>query len=98
MNKKALITGASSGIGKALAVEFAKQGFDLLLTARNAERLSLLADELSAQFKTNVEVFAADLSKPHDVEELILFAGEHDISVLVNNAGFGIKETSLKRK
>ncbi len=91
MNKKAFITGASSGIGKALAVEFAKRGFDLLLTARDTNRLETLADELKDRFGINAEIFAADLSAPDDFEKLVRWAGEYDVDVLVNNAGFGVK-------
>lgn len=100
MNKKALITGASSGIGKALAVEFAKHGFDLLLTARNGERLASLADELRDRYGVDVVMSVADLANAENLESLINLAASESIDVLVNNAGFAVKgdftETAIR--
>lgn len=61
LRKTALITGASSGIGKALAFEFAKDGYDVVLAARSIEKMKSLANELHSHFKVNVIVISADL-------------------------------------
>jgi len=87
----ALITGASSGIGKELAVALAARGHELILVARRKDRLTALAKELTATYKTTVTVFAMDLSKPGSSAELEkkVLADGHSVHVLVNNAGFG---------
>jgi len=91
MNNVALITGASSGIGKDLAIEHAKQGGDLVLLARSEQPLNALATQLKNEFGVNVQVIVEDLSVPgaanrvfDKTESLGL-----EVSVLVNNAGFG---------
>lgn len=92
-NKKwVLITGASSGIGKALAFEFAAHGFNLFLTARNAESLRQAAAECSQKFGIETKTHLADLCDSKAVDDLlqILFASPIEIEVLVNNAGFGV--------
>ena len=84
-----LITGASAGIGAALAREFAAKGHDLILVARSAEKLELLADELAKQHGIHTHVVPADLSKPHSAEALhreVLARGVV-VDILVNNAG-----------
>jgi uncharacterized protein len=86
--KWAIITGASSGIGRALALELARGGFNVLLTGRNAEALN----EVAAQTGVASEVITADLSCVDEVDRLIdaIRAKPHHYEVLVNNAGFGI--------
>jgi short-subunit dehydrogenase len=90
--KWAIVTGASSGIGRALAYEFAAGGFNLLLTARNATALSEVAGECASGYGVETEVVAADLAVPESVDRLIAgLAGiPRRYEVLVNNAGFGI--------
>jgi short-subunit dehydrogenase len=87
----ALITGASAGIGKALAQELAAGGAHLVLTARRADRLQKLAEDLAGQHKIQVEVFAADLVRPEAPEAIHAFTTKKNIEIelLVNNAGFG---------
>jgi uncharacterized protein len=87
-----LITGASKGIGKALAGEFANQGHSLILTARSKELLEALADQLRKQFKIEVHLIAADLSKAGGSDEIFQFCQTNGfkLDVLVNNAGFGL--------
>ena len=86
----ALVTGASSGIGAVYADRLAARGHDLLLVARNRDRLTAQADRLRALHGVNVRIHLADLGAPDDllgVEAVI--AEDETISVLVNNAGFG---------
>jgi short-subunit dehydrogenase len=85
----ALVTGASSGIGAALAERLATDGRDVLIVARRRERLEALAARLRAETGAAVEVLVADLTDPEQlllVEERI--AREEQLDLLVNNAGF----------
>jgi short-subunit dehydrogenase len=87
---KALITGASSGIGAIYADRLARRGHDLILVARNEQRLSAVAQRIRDTTGRKVSIVAADLGKPSDLArvEAILREDEH-IDTLVNNAGFG---------
>lgn len=85
----AVITGASSGIGEVFARRLAPQ-YDLLLVARNQERLSSLAGELSAQHGGSVAVLAADLSDAAELGAVAeRIAAAPNLALLINNAGFG---------
>ena len=90
--KWAIITGASSGIGKALALQFARGGFNLFLTGRNETALHSVARECSRQHGVAAEVVAADLSIASSIDELVtdVLSRGYRYEVLVNNAGFGI--------
>lgn len=96
--KTALITGASAGIGKAFAEQLAKDGFDLILTARRADRLEALASELRADRGVQVHVIAADLTDPAAPQRLFaeLCARGLHVDVLVNNAGRGVADPFVK--
>jgi uncharacterized protein len=86
----ALVTGASSGIGKVYADRLAHRGYDLILVARDKERLDALAAQLKAAAGVNVEVFQADLTAKTDllrVEQRL--RDDTSITLLVNNAGLG---------
>jgi short-subunit dehydrogenase len=86
----ALVTGSSSGIGRAYAKELAAQGFDLLLVARRWDRLEALAKNINEAYGIEAEVLVADLSDLQDlhrVEQRI--AEEKGLAMLVNNAGLG---------
>jgi len=88
----ALITGASAGIGVAYANQLAAKGTDLVLVARDETRLSQLAQELVTQHNINVEVLAADLSDRSQLDKVAARAAKEDIDLVINNAGFGIKQ------
>ncbi|RZT24195.1 SDR family NAD(P)-dependent oxidoreductase [Fictibacillus sp. BK138] len=104
MNKTVLITGASSGIGLEFASLFAKDGYHLVLIARNESRLQEIADELKSKYGVNVTVAAKDLSLPESADELTsgLASAGIEVDVLVNNAGFAaygpFNETSWKEE
>ena len=83
---KALITGASSGIGKEIARILAAMGYDLIVASRNYDKLT----ELKAELKNvNVRVITIDLSREQDAIDLYEHLKDEDIDFLVNNAGFG---------
>jgi short-subunit dehydrogenase len=90
-NRWAVITGASAGIGWALAEQLAVGGAKLVLTARRRDRLDQLAEKLGADHHATVEVFPVDLAKPGAAAELVAFTHGKGIEVdlLINNAGFG---------
>ena len=88
MEKVALVTGASSGIGRDIAREFAKRKYDLILVARNVERLEALKEELKNEYNVNVEYLSVDLSRRENCIDL--HSKVKDIDILVNNAGFGL--------
>jgi short-subunit dehydrogenase len=86
----ALITGASSGIGAVYADRLARRGYDLILVARNRDKLDKLAKRLTSETRRSVEVLPADLSDKTDlarVEEVL--KKDASITLLVNNAGIG---------
>ncbi|MFS1291759.1 SDR family NAD(P)-dependent oxidoreductase [Pseudomonas piscis] len=85
---KALITGASSGIGAVYAERLAARGFDLLLVARDEERLHVAANTLQASHSVQVEVLKSDLTSRSDLLEVERrLRNDRDISLLLNNAG-----------
>jgi short-subunit dehydrogenase len=89
--KWALVTGASSGIGWALAEELAAGGTHLLLTAWRKQRLVKLRRELRSTYGVQIEVLAADLADPAAPQQIFAFTEERGITVnlLVNNAEVG---------
>ncbi len=91
-NKVVIITGASSGIGLALAKEFAKQGSKLVLAARSADKLEDLEKEFNSKGIETIGV-ATDVSKEEDCENLIKKAVEkfNGIDILINNAGLSMR-------
>jgi uncharacterized protein len=85
----ALVTGASGGIGEALARGLAARGHDLVLVARTEAKLRALADELAATHGARTSVLAVDLAAPQAVASIVEQLAGRRIDVLVNNAGFG---------
>lgn len=88
----ALITGASSGIGKALAAEFARDGYDVVLAARSVEKMQALAEQLQAEYSVTATVIAADLETPDGAKQLHadIRARNLNLTALANNAGYGL--------
>jgi len=91
MNKTALITGASSGIGLELAEICARQGENLVLVARNIIKLNELKSKLEKQYKVKVLNISKDLSLPNSAQQVYDEINQQNISIdyLINNAGFG---------
>ena len=95
---KALVTGASSGIGENISYELSKRGYDIILVARDKDNLERVAKKI----KTNTKIIVCDLSDEKKVRDLYKEVKKENIDVLVNNAGFGLfgvfSETDLDRE
>ncbi len=83
---KALITGASSGIGYSMAKYLSSLGYDLILVARDKEKLQAIQKEL----KTDVKIVVVDLSQEDKIKDLYILCKNDNIDILINNAGFGL--------
>jgi short-subunit dehydrogenase len=103
-HKIALITGASSGIGKALTENFAKDGYDVVLAARSVKKMEEQADELQKRYSITATVIAADLEANDGATRLHTDVKSRGmvLSALVNNAGYGVfgefKDFALERQ
>ncbi|CAN7588838.1 SDR family NAD(P)-dependent oxidoreductase [Phenylobacterium sp. LjRoot225] len=87
----ALVTGASSGIGKAFAEILAAKGLDLVLVARRLDRLEELAAQLKAQHGVQVTTRQIDLARPDAAQQMLDATASLDVGLVVSNAGFGLK-------
>lgn len=93
----ALITGASSGIGAIYAERMAQRGYDLILVARNRDRLTALAAKIADETGRSVEVIVADLNDHADVRRVAdIFGSDLSITALINNAGVGATAPALQ--
>ena len=97
MNDYVLITGASGGIGLHFAEKFAENGYNLILVARNKNKLDSLKQELESNYSVNVNIYALDLTSNNAVQELYDYVKRKSliVGVLVNNAGFGDRNAFL---
>ena len=95
---KALITGASSGIGYQMAKYLSELGHDLILVSRDKQKLQKMQEELKGEIK----IIVADLSDASKVKEVYVLCKNENIDILINNAGFGacgkFEETDLTRE
>jgi short-subunit dehydrogenase len=102
--KTVLITGASSGIGKACAYVYAEKGYQLILAARRIEQLEEIKNEIENRHQVSVNTFGIDLSEINSAEDLYQHVKDSGMSpnVLINNAGYGIngffKDIGLKKE
>lgn len=87
----AVITGATSGLGLAYAERMAADGYDLIITGRREEIIKANAERIMHEYGRSVEVCITDLSDEEGVNKLIDVLNNKNISILVNNAGFGLK-------
>jgi short-subunit dehydrogenase len=90
----ALVTGASAGLGRAFAVELADRGHDVVLVARDGERLRTLADEIVRRYGVQAEVLPADLADRDQLQRVAERVREpaRPVDLVVNNAGFGLRQ------
>lgn len=99
---EALVTGASSGIGRDMAKELAKKGYNLILVARDNKKLDEVAEEIKNKYKVEAEVIQKDLSIKQNCIDLYNEVKNEDIDILINNAGFGVHgpiiETDLNKE
>ena len=92
MNEYALITGASKGIGKSIALSLARSGYHLLLVARSESDLQLLSESIAEEYKVKVYYLPVDLSASTAPFEIANWCHSKttDLSILINNAGYGL--------
>ena len=98
----ALVTGASSGIGRDMSRYLSKLGYNLILVARNKEKLDNLKQELENKSSIQIQVIPEDLSNKQNCFDLYEKTKNIDIDLLINNAGFGVFgkfiETDLEKE
>ena len=89
MSETAVITGASSGVGKSLAIQLSDAGYKVVLAARSEDKLNAIAEEIQ-KMGGSCRVVPTDVSQPGQINNLKIEALEYgDISLVINNAGFG---------
>ena len=91
MRNTALITGATSGLGLAYAKEYAKKGYNLIITGRRENKIKANARNIESMYNVTVKVVIVDLANEKGLHILLDESKEDEIEVLVNNAGFGLK-------
>lgn len=99
MRKSALITGATSGVGKEFAIKLASMGYNLIILGRRAEKLNEVSRYIQDKFNVKVEVKILDLTNDYEFEDFILeLEKREDIEFLVNNAGYGADDSFTRDK
>jgi hypothetical protein len=88
--KWALITGASSGIGKEFAVQLSKKGLNIIAIGRNEERLIQTVETVKKSSNVEIISYTADLSQQENVKSLVVDLSKYQVDLLINNAGFGL--------
>jgi short-subunit dehydrogenase len=92
--KVALVTGATSGLGREFARQLAMRGYDLIITGRRRNEIQKVAAEIRTQYKVGVKVIIAELSRASDVAKVVSAIRKTDsLAFLVNNAGYGISKS-----
>lgn len=101
MNDYVVITGASKGIGKAVAYSFAKKNYNLILVARGLNELEEIKKEIEEMYEVQVTIIKCDLTEKDDLQKLLSELDKYELYALVNNAGFGyynpVKTQSMER-
>jgi len=92
MSKWAIVTGATAGIGESFTRVLAREGFNIVLVARDLERMKERAATLESQFNIQTAVVQADLATDHGCAKVEKYITDNQIEVLINNAGFGINK------
>jgi hypothetical protein len=92
MSKWAMVTGATAGIGESFTRVLAREGFNIVLVARDLERMKERAATLESQFNIQTAVVQADLATDHGCAKVEKYITDNQIEVLINNAGFGINK------
>ena len=92
----ALVTGATAGIGESFCRKLASEGYNLILVARDTERLAANAKELEAAHGISTHILSADLTTEQGCLLVEQYIDEHEIDVLVNNAGYGLNQSFTK--
>ena len=96
LNKRALITGASSGIGKATALTLGKEGAELFLIARRLEKLEEVASEIKSSYpQTKIHLISADINDPK-ISEIIKKETNERVDILINNAGLALGKDKVE--
>ena len=85
----AIVTGASSGIGLELATQLADASFNLIINARNSEKLKSVEQELKSKHNIQIKIVDADLSESNGIEKIIAASQNLNVGLLINNAGYG---------
>src|SRR4051794_8349909 len=98
MGKTALITGATSGIGRSFAEQLAAEGYDLVLVARSTDRLEQVCKELGNKYSITADALAADLSESSDLDAVAerLQRDDQPVDMVINNAGFGAHKSFVE--
>ena len=92
-----MVTGGTSGIGREFVTQLAARGDDIVIVARDTERMAAIKDDAEARYGVSVETIAADLSCREDVDRIATRVEDpnHPIDLLVNNAGFAVHAKTL---